>query len=160
MSSPSVTLIIRILVCWCCPRYLLNCPQFFFILFLSVQWQWFPLHCLPAHWSVILSHLVYYGFLLVYFSSNSSYCILEFCLFFLFSKYFLKTSNFSYLISIFLLNSQFIFMIITLNYFLGRLPIPTSLNSSSQVLSCSFMWKIFLCHLIYSKFLFIFVCML
>ena len=30
MSSPSVTLIIRILVCWCCPRYLLNCPQFFF----------------------------------------------------------------------------------------------------------------------------------
>lgn len=54
MFSPSVTLIIWILVCWCCPRDLSDCPHFFKSFFLSVQWQWFPLLCLPAHWSFCL----------------------------------------------------------------------------------------------------------
>ena len=47
-------------------------------------------------------------------------------------------------------------MIITLNSFSGRLPISTSL-SCSEVLSCSFVWTIFLCCLILFKFLFVFL---
>ena len=55
--------------------------------------------------------------------------------------------------SILFLSSWIIFMIITLNSFSGRLPIYTSLTCSSGGLSCSFVWNIFLCQLILSKFL-------
>ena len=41
----------------------------------------------------------------------------------------------------------------------GRVPISTSLNCSSGVLSYSFVWNILLCCLFLSKFLFVFLCM-
>ena len=40
---------------------------------------------------------------------------------------------------------------------LGRLPIPTSLHSSSGALYCSFFWNMLLCHLILPQFLFLFL---
>ena len=42
---------------------------------------------------------------------------------------------------------------ITLNSFSCRLPISISLNCSSGVLSCFFIWSVFLCHFILSSFL-------
>ena len=86
------------------------------------------------------------------------YCLLQFCLlFFIFSNSSLKTSyNFLLCTSILFLSSLIIFTIITLNSFLGRLPISTSLGCSSVVLSCSFIWNIFLCCFILFKFLFLF----
>ena len=41
----------------------LELSSFLFILF-SVQWQWFPLFCLSAHWSIFLYHLIYHWLLL------------------------------------------------------------------------------------------------
>jgi len=55
--------------------------------------------------------------------------------------------------SILFLRSWIIFTIITLNCFSGRLPISISLICSSGVLSCSFIWDIYLCCLILSNFL-------
>ena len=49
--------------------------------------------------------------------------------------------------SILFLRFWIIFTNITLNYFWSRYPISTSL-SFSGVLSCSFVWNVFLCHLI------------
>ena len=42
------------------------------------------------------------------------------------------------------LRSRIIFTIIPLNYFSGRLPVSNSLSCSSGVLSCAFLWDIFL----------------
>ena len=50
-------------------------------------------------------------------------------------------------------------MMITLNSFLGRLPVSASLSCYSGVLSSSFVWNLHLCCLILSKFLFVFLCM-
>ena len=47
-------------------------------------------------------------------------------------------------------------MVISFNSLLGRLLISTLLSSSSGVLSCSFVWNIFLCHLILPNSLFYF----
>ena len=57
-----------------------------------------------------------------------------------------------------LLSLLSIFMIITLNALSDRLHISTWLNSS-EILSCSFIWNIFLCCLILPNFLFLFVCL-
>lgn len=122
-------LIIQILVCWMLSQISLKLSiTSFFILFLSVQWQWFPL----LSSSTLICYFV--SFSLLWIPSSVffiKFAIVFWILFvFWFSKL-LKNSNFSYLISIFLLNSQFIFMIITLNYFLGRfLSLNNLLNSS------------------------------
>ena len=76
-------------------------------------------------------------------------------LFFIFYNLLLKTSNFPLCASILLLSSSITFTITTLNSFLGRLLTSTLLSSSSDVLSCSFVWNEFLCHLILLKLLFI-----
>ena len=55
--------------------------------------------------------------------------------------------------SIHFLRLWIIFTIVALNSFQGWLPIFTSLSCSSGVLSCSFLWNIFSCHLILSNLL-------
>ena len=55
--------------------------------------------------------------------------------------------------SIHFLRLWIIFTIVALNTFQGWLPIFTSLSCSSGVLSCSFLWNIFSCHLILSNLL-------
>ena len=78
-------------------------------------------------------------------------------LFFIFSNYLLKTyCNFLRYAWILFPGSWIIFMIITLNSLLGRLPISMSL-SFYGVLSCSFIWNIILCHLLLSKIPFVFL---
>lgn len=66
MFSPSVTLIIWILVCWCCPRDLSDCPHFFLILFSFCSVAMIST-TLSSSTLIFLSHLLYYWFLLVYF---------------------------------------------------------------------------------------------
>ena len=94
----------------------------------------------------------------MYFSFQ--FCILQL---FGYSLYFLtlfKISwNFSPYISILFLRCWIFFMNITLNCFLGRLTIPTSLNSSG-VLLCSAIWYISLCCPILNFYLYIYVCKL
>ena len=76
------------------------------------------------------------------------------CLFFTYSSSLLNISCiFLVYTSILFLRSWIIFTIITLNSFLGRLPVSTSLSFSSGVLSCSFVCTIFLCRLILPNFL-------
>lgn len=77
-------------------------------------------------------------------------------LFFVFSNSFLKVYNFLLSASVLLPSPLIVFTIITLNCFLGRLPTSTSLSCSYEVLSCSFVSNIFLCHLILSQVLFVF----
>ena len=89
-------------------------------------------------------------FLLVILSSafiNFSYCLISVCLFFN-SYRSLLTITCVILIcaSILFLRSCIIFTIITLNTFSGRLPVSTS--CCSGILSCTFIWDVFLCHLI------------
>ena len=71
----------------------LKLSSFLFIHFFSVQWQWFLLVCLPAHWFILLYHLVYYWFFLVYFF-HFSYCILHLCLVVLYIFSLLKLLNY------------------------------------------------------------------
>ena len=74
---------------------------------------------LPAHWSILLLHLFCYWFLLVFFISVTLFNSIW--LFFTFSNSLLKTScNFLLCASILLLKLWLIFMIVTLNFFLGR----------------------------------------
>ena len=61
--------------------------------FFSAQWKWFPLVCLPAHWFILLYHLVYYWFFLVYIF-HFSYCILHLCLVVLYIFSLLKLLNY------------------------------------------------------------------
>ena len=80
--------------------------------------------------------------------------LISVCLFFSYSRSLLNISSiFSICASILFPRSWIIFTIITQNSFSGRWPISTSLIYSSGVLSCSFIWDIFLCHLILSNFL-------
>ena len=93
----------------------------------------------------------FYKFVLVYFSFQ--YCSVHFCLFFISSSSLKKT----FIVSSFLclhyfLRSCVIFTIITLNSFPDRLPVSSSFSCSCGVLSWSFFWNIFLCHLILSNF--------
>ena len=102
--------------------------------------------------------------LLICSSVSSNLLLIHFHVFFIsvivlftprFSLYFLtlfKISKFSFYSSK-LLSSVTIFMIMALNSLLVRLLISTSLRS--EVLSCSFIWDIFLCCLIL---LFLFLC--
>ena len=77
------------------------------------------------------------------------------CLYFL--TLCLKLLVTAYCAFILFLSSWIIFTVITQNPLSGRLPIVTSLSCSSGVLSCSFVWNMFLCHLILLKFLCIFL---
>ena len=77
------------------------------------------------------SHIIYCWFFLMYF--YLIYCVLDLCLVLLYIFSLLKTSNFSLCSFILLLSSLNIFMIITLNSLLGRLPVSTSLSSSSRI---------------------------
>lgn len=85
-----------------------------------------------------------------------SYCILPFCLVILYVFCLLTTYNFLLCASSLLPISLIFFMIITLNCFSVRLPVSMSL-CSPVVWSYSFIWNIFLCHLILSKLLFVFL---
>ena len=120
----------------------------FYSFLYSVPWQWFPPICPPAHLFVLLPHLFCSWFPL----RISYYIVLS--LFFKPSGSLLNTSYIFYVCaSIFFPRSWIIIAIITLNSFSGNLPIFTSLSCSSGILSCSFFWNIFLCHLILSNFL-------
>ena len=91
--------------------------SFHFFFLYSVQQQWFPPFCLPAHLFILLHHLFCYWFLLVFF--HFSYCL---SLFFKSSCSLLNISCiFSVCDTILFLRSQ----IITL-FFFSRLPISTS----------------------------------
>ena len=105
----------------------------FKILF-SVQLEWFPLLCFPAHWSIPLYHLVHCWFFLVYFLFQLYSSAL-----FSSSLCFLTLLNFSLCSSILLLSSLSIFIVVALNFLSGRLLISTSF-SFSEVLSCSLIW--------------------
>ena len=103
---------------WCCLRGFLYCPHFFSFFFL----------CSTAVISITLSsRTLSHFFCLIYSAIDSfncgfyfSYCILQLWLFFIFSNSLLKTScAFSLWASILFLSSWIIFMIITLNSFLG-----------------------------------------
>ena len=86
------------------------------------------------------------GSVIVYFS----YCILYLCLVLFCIWHLLFVKNI-WLLTLFVRSvpsSLSIFMIITLTSLSDRWHIPTSLCSSSRVLSYSFVWNIFLCHLI------------
>lgn len=112
----------------------------------SIPCYWHPAHasCRPAPHKTMLLHSViafFYSVWLLFIFSNSLFktpCNCLLCAFILF------------------LSSWIIFTIITLSPLSGRLPIVTSLSCSSGVLSCCFVWNMFLCHLILLKFLFIF----
>jgi len=69
LSSPSGTLIMRMLVCLMLYQRSLSLHLFSFFFLYSVLWQWFPPFCPPGHLSVLLPELFCYGFLLVYYLS-------------------------------------------------------------------------------------------
>lgn len=92
-----------------------------------------------------------------YCTFHFSHCIPQLCFFYIFSNSLLKTCNFPLYACILFLISWITFIIIILNSFFGSLPISTSLGYSSGVFFCSFFWKIFLCQLSLSKFLFVFL---
>ena len=129
--------------------------SFLFCFLYSVLWQWF----------FVLNHSVFqftYLFfasliLLLIFSSISLISIIVFILDYFFFKYSCSLLNISYIFLVsYLLSVQEICHHLYhhyLNCFSGRLPISTSLSCSSRVLSHSFIWNIFLCHLILSNFL-------
>ena len=124
---------------------------FYFFLF-SALLQWFPLLCLPAHWSISVYHQINSLFLLVYLKNFSAVSFRAVWFFFISSQPLL---NFFLCSSYLLLNSLSMFPNIILNSLVGRLTISTSLSSSSGVLSCSFLWGLILASL---RFLFLCVC--
>ena len=129
-SSPSGTTVIWMLVWLVGVRGLLNYPHFFSFFFLfvvsNVYYSVFQLTVVP------LFHLVYSCFHLVFF--NVSYYSLHSCFIVLYSfQLLLKTTNFLLHVSMLCPSSFIIFMIITLNSFLVRWLISTSLSSSSVV---------------------------
>ena len=81
--------------------------------------------------------LVYFYFSVVFFISVQ----------FTFSNSLLQASNILLWASTLLRSSLIMFTIITFNSFSGRFPVSTSLSYFSEVLSCSFIWNMFLCHL-------------
>ena len=138
----------------------LKLPSFPFILFslfcstavISSTPSFSSLFCSSSSFILLLIHFI------VFFISVILQCRLV--IFFIVSNSLLKTSCiFSLCASILLPPSWIIFMIITQKSFLGRLPVSRFLSCSSGVLSCSFVWNIFLCCLILSKFMFLFLCM-
>ena len=132
LSSHSGTHLMWIIIYLILYQRSLKQSPFLFILF----WQhhWFPLFCLTTHWSISLYHSAYCWFLLVYFSFQLldsfffSYWTLHLCFFLIFSNSLLKTSNVSLWASILLPSSLIIFIITTLNLFLGKLPILISFS--------------------------------
>ena len=97
---------------------------------------WVPLFCLPAHWFVLLPHLFCCWALLMYF-------LVQLLLLFGIFLYFML--KFALCPSIFLQSSISICLwplFLTLS---GRLLISVSFSYFSGVLSCSFVWNIFLC---------------
>ena len=144
-------------------RSLNQSPLLFILLFFIFFWQhhWFPLFCLTTDWSISLYHSAYHWFFLVYFSFQLldslffSYWTLHLWFFFIFSNSLLKTSNLPLWASILLPGSLIIFMIATLNPFLGKLPILISFSPFPGVLSFFFVWN---CHFILPKLLFVLLC--
>ena len=112
----------------------------------------------PSHPLLLLCHLAVCWFLLLYFFISVIIFLISARLFFVFSNSLLKTSNFSFCASILLSSSLIIFAITTLNSLLGRLSISTLLSSSSEVLSYSCVWNMFLCCIILPELLFVFLC--
>lgn len=121
-------------------KFLLKCFPF------SVRLQWFPLFCLPAHWSIPLYHLIYCWFPLEYFLLLFSSALFG-------SLYFLTLRWKSHYAHPFF-SLVCIFTVITLNSVSGRLRMSTSFSSFSKVMSHSFTWNTFLC-LILPNFVFI-----
>ena len=116
--------------------------------YFSLHLQWFPLFCLPAHWSLL--HLIYCWYLTVSFK----YCVLHICLILLCNLTLLKTSN----LSLFMQSFPVFFKHLYDHYLLlGRSPISISFFSSRSFPS-SFIRNIFLCCLILPYLLFSFLC--
>jgi len=119
----------------------------------SVQLGWFPLLFLSDHWSVPLYHLIYCWFFLVCFCFSYVF-FSSFWLFFMSSNSIEIMCSSTPLTSLWLLPS----MIFTLNLLWDRLLISPSFSSFSKVISCSFIWHLFLCLLIFPNFLCLFLC--
>ena len=106
------------------------------------------------------SSLIYYSVLFNLLLIHSSISFITVIIFFIYGYFYFIISKsllkiFSFLFaffsifpfsSIFLLSCLIIFTVTTLDYFLSVLPVSTSL-SSSGILSHSFIWNMFLCHL-------------
>ena len=119
----------------------------------------FSTFCSTTVISTTVFQLTYLFFSLIYSAVDSFYCIfhLSYCIVHLFFKTCSSLLNISCILlvcaSILFLRYCILFTIITLNSFSGNMPISTSLSCSSVFLSWSFIWNIFLCHLILFKFL-------
>jgi len=73
-SSPSGTPVMRMLVHLPLSQRFLKLSDFFsFFCLYSVLYPWFLPFYLPAHWFILLPHLFFYWFLLMYFAFHLSY---------------------------------------------------------------------------------------
>ena len=123
----------------------------FFLYFFSVLWQNISTS-LSSSWLIRFSAL--FIRLLIPYSIFILVILLLNCFFVKSSNSLLNIScNFLVYPSIPFSRSWIICTIITLSYFSVRLLICISLSCSSDVLSCSFIWNVFLCHIILSNFL-------
>jgi len=123
---------------WYCLRGLLNFSHFFAFFIFSFQWPWF---LLTLSSSSLICSSVSFSLLLITSSVLFNLAIILFIFvwfFFLFSDSSLKKFLFLFCASI-LLSSFILFTVGILNSLSGGLPLSTSL-SSSEVLSCSFVW--------------------
>ena len=144
------------LMCLILSQRSLTLFSFLFSFLYSVLWQcFFFFLIIPSSSSLICSFASL--ILLLVFSSISFISIIVFISGYLLFKYSLSFLNISH---IFLVFCHLSFSEICLhlyyhylNCFSGRLPISTSLSYSSRVLSYSFIWNIFSCHLILFNFL-------
>ena len=154
LFSPSGTPIMWMLVHLILSQRCLKLSSFiFFLLFRgsdfyhSVFQLTYLFFCLI--YSVILSSMFFISIIVLF---NSVF------LFFISSSSLLNISHVLWVCaSIIFPWSCIIFTIITLNSYLCRLPISNSFSCSSGVLSCSFIWNIFLCCLILTSVFVVFV---
>ena len=119
--------------------------RFFFFLFTAVFW-WVPLPWVTTHWSVLQFHPVCFWIPLVYYSV--SYYILQMCDFCLILSYVFSLLKFSLCSFISLSTTVSLFMTMTSDSLSCRSLIFLLLMSFSEVLSCSFVWNMFLSFLI------------
>ena len=156
LSPHSRIPVMRILVYMMFSQRSFKLSSFLFFLFsFAVQLQWFLLLSLPAYCSSPLHHLVCCWFLLMYFFISVILLFISV----LCSLYFLFVKNLQLLALYvhFSCNFSVIFTVITLNLLSGRFPVSTSFSSSSEILSYSLIWNMFLCCLVLPELLFVFL---
>ena len=134
---------------WCCLRVLRWSLFLFILLFCSASVISTTLSSRLLIYSSVSFSLLLIPYIVIFIDYILYFCLVVIYIFKLFVKNF---CNFVFCISLLLLSSFIIVMIITLNSFLDRLNIFTSL--SSGILSYSFIWNMFLCHLICPSFCF------